>query len=130
MAPMIRKLPLVAVVDDEPSICRALLRLLRSANFDAHSYASALEFLASLQHRMPDCIVVDLQMPGVNGFELQRRLKVFEQRPPVIVITAFDEPGVREQCLELGAMCYLRKPVEGATLLDFVRRAVSADVPS
>lgn len=112
--------PLVAVVDDEASICRALLRLLRSANYEAVAYSTAPEFLASLNERLPDCVVLDLQMPGMTGFELQEHLQRLDARPPVIVITAHDEPGARKRCLALGASYYLRKPIESGTLIDSI----------
>lgn len=121
--------PLVAVVDDEASICRALLRLLRSANYRAVAFSSASEFLASLDERMPDCVVLDLQMPGMTGIELQEQLQRVSNRPPVIVITAHDEPGTRKRCLALGAACYLRKPIESDTLIDSIGSVVGSRRP-
>lgn len=112
--------PLVAVVDDEASICRALVRLLRSAHYRAEGFSSAPEFLASLKKRMPDCIVLDLQMPGMTGIELQQELHRLEMPPPVIVVTAHDERDTRDRCLALGAAYYLLKPLESRTLIDSI----------
>lgn len=116
--------PLVAIVDDEASICRALLRLLRSANYRATAFSSAPDFLASLGQETPDCLVLDLQMPVMTGFELQERLQQQAQPPPVIIITSHDEPGTRDRCLALGAACYLRKPIEGDTLINSIQTIV------
>src|SRR5215203_1877107 len=105
--------PLIAVVDDEPSICRALLRLLHAANLRGEGFSSPIEFLESLRERVPDCVVLDLQMPRMTGVELQQHLLALGDPPPVIIITAHDEPKTRERCLELGAVRYLRKPFDG-----------------
>jgi FixJ family two-component response regulator len=117
--------PLVAVVDDEASICRALLRLLRSANYRATAFSSAPDFLASLGRETPDCLVLDLQMPIMTGFELQEQLKRHAHAPPVIIITSHDEPGTRDRCLALGAVRYLRKPIEGNTLITSIQAIVA-----
>ena len=66
--------PLIAIVDDEASICRALLRLLRVSNYRAEAFSSPLLFLESLAERVPDCVVLDLQMPVMTGVELQQQL--------------------------------------------------------
>jgi CheY-like chemotaxis protein len=75
---------------------------------------------------MPDCVVLDLQMPAMTGVELQQQLLQLANPPPVIIITAHDEPKTRERCLALGAVCYLRKPIEGDVLLDSIEGAVRA----
>ena len=108
--------PLIAIVDDEVSICRALLRLLRVANYRAESFRLAAAFLESLAERVPDCVVLDLQMPVMTGVELQQQFLRLDDPPPVIIITAHDEPKTRERCLALGAVRYLRKPIEGDLL--------------
>ena len=118
--------PLIAIVDDEVSICRALLRLLRVANYRAESFNSPILFLESLADRVPDCVVLDLQMPMMTGVELQQHLLQLADPPPVIIITAHDEPKTRERCLALGAVRYLRKPIEGDILIDSIEEAVGA----
>lgn len=122
---MSRNAPLIAVVDDEASICRALVRLLRSANYRAEAFGSAAEFLTSLRTQVPDCLVLDLHMPVMTGVELQEELRRLGQQIPVIIITAHDEPGARDRCLGLGASYYLRKPVECDALLGSIRSIVS-----
>lgn len=116
---------LVAVVDDEASVRKALLRLLRSANYQAEAFESAHAFLASLEDHVPDCVVLDLQMPAMSGLELQERLSRLDSRPPVIVITAHDEPGTRERCIALGALRYLSKPIDGNHLIESIRSVIA-----
>jgi len=118
--------PLIAVVDDEASICRALLRLLRVSNYQAVAFSSPLLFLESLAARVPDCVVLDLQMPEMTGVELQQRLLLLPEPPPVIIVTAHDEPKTRDRCLALGAVRYLRKPIESDLLVGSIQQAVSA----
>jgi len=118
--------PLVAIVDDETSICRALLRLLRVSHYRAEGFSSPIAFLESLSERVPDCVVLDLQMPMMTGVELQQHLLQLDDPPPVIIITAHDEPKTRERCLALGAVRYLRKPIEGEVLIDAIQEAVAA----
>jgi FixJ family two-component response regulator len=118
--------PLIAIIDDEVSICRALSRLLRVANYRAATFCSPIGFLEFLSREMPDCVVLDLQMPAMTGVELQQQLQQLADPPPVIIITAHDEPKTRERCLALGAVCYLRKPIEGDVLLDSIEGAVRA----
>ena len=124
--PMESKAPLIAIVDDEVSICRALLRLLRVADYRAEAFNSPILFLESLAQRVPDCVVLDLQMPMMTGVELQEHLARLADPPPVIIITAHDEPKTRERCLALGAVRYLRKPIEGEVLIDSIEKAVRA----
>jgi FixJ family two-component response regulator len=118
--------PLIAIVDDETSICRALLRLLRVSHYRAESFNSPIAFLESLTDHVPDCVVLDLQMPMMTGVELQQHLLQLDDPPPVIIITAHDEPKTRERCLALGAVRYLRKPIEGDVLIDSIQEAVAA----
>ncbi|HEX6998345.1 MAG TPA: response regulator [Gammaproteobacteria bacterium] len=118
--------PLVAVVDDEESIRRALLRLLRSANYRAEAFDCAARFLESLSERTPECLILDLQMPAMTGFELQQRLLELRVRPPVIVITAYDEPETRARCLAFGAERYFCKPVDGHRLIKSIHELIES----
>src|SRR5262245_36465500 len=96
-------MPYVAIVDDEEPVRKALRRLLRAAGLQAESYASGREFLDAAAGRAPDCVVLDLHMAGMSGLQLLRRLQASPQHPPIVVITAHDEPETREQCLAAGA---------------------------
>ena len=74
----------------------------------------------------PDCVVLDLHMPGINGFDVQARIAESRFRPPVIAVTGHDSPEAQARVLEAGASAYLRKPVDKATLLDAIATAVGA----
>ena len=116
----------VAVVDDDESVRKALQRLLRASDLDADTFASPQDFLGSLQQAiLPDCLVLDLQMPGTSGLDLQRQLVRAGLRLPIVVITGHDEPGMRARCLAAGARAYLRKPLEAGTLLAAIEAAIT-----
>ena len=117
--------PRVAVVDDDLSVRRALERLLRAAGFDVASFASAPELFHMLETQWPNCVVLDLHMPGMNGLEAQRRLVQADIRVPVIMITGHDEPQMRSQCLAAGVADYLCKPLNDEALINAIQRALS-----
>ncbi|HEY6242150.1 MAG TPA: response regulator, partial [Burkholderiales bacterium] len=108
---MAKKQPLIAVVDDDPFVLKALERLLRSAGFSVEAFASGAEFLRSADHHQPDCVVLDLHMPEMSGFEVQARLTLAHARVPVVVITGHDTPESRSRSLAGGVKSYLTKPV-------------------
>src|SRR6187401_1063932 len=101
--------PLIAIVDDDESVCRALKRLVRSLGMEADTFASGQEFM-DLIEAMPshqiDCVVLDVQMPGLNGLDLQERLHKSGNELPIIFITAHDEVNVRERALAGGAVAF------------------------
>lgn len=111
----------IAIVDDEESVRKALTRLFRFADYGAEGFVSATDFLTSLSERTPDCVVLDLQMPGMTGLELLKLISKMPTPPPVIVITADDAKRTQDECKALGTKHYLRKPVDCATLLASVR---------
>jgi DNA-binding response OmpR family regulator len=114
----------VSIVDDEAAVRKALGRLLSASDLDAETFASGQAFLDSLPNRQPDCLVLDLHMPGLSGLEVLHRLSWSDSRVPTIIITAHDEPETRIQCLAAGASAYLRKPLDGQALLAAVTNAV------
>jgi FixJ family two-component response regulator len=116
----------VAIVDDDHSVCKALARLLRASDLDADTYSSGRDFLDSLRSTVPDCLVLDLQMPEMNGLALQRELARARIRLPIVVITGHDEPGAQARCLAAGAGAYLRKPLDDKTLLAAIESAIDA----
>ena len=120
---MVGLTPLVAIIDDEETVRRALQRLIRSARIDAEIFPSGDEFLETLSDHRPDCIVLDLHMPKVDGFQVQAQLAKANLRIPVIVITGHDSPDFRARALAAGAAAYLRKPVDATTLLDAIAEA-------
>ena len=88
-------------------------------------FASGEEFIASLASRRPDCLVLDLHMPGMNGFEVQARLVATGAPVPVVIITGHDSPETREQALAGHPVAYLRKPVNDEPLLDAIQLALN-----
>ena len=90
--------PWIAIVDDDPSVLKALTRLLRTRALHARTYGSAQEFLAALPDGLPECLIVDLQMPEMSGVELLQHLTRNDIQIPTIVITAHGDVGVRERC--------------------------------
>jgi FixJ family two-component response regulator len=121
---MCKARPFVAVVDDEESVRCALVRLLRASELDSEGFASGEEFLSSLSTRKPDCAILDLQMDGLSGRDIQKELLGLASPIPLVIITAHDEPRVREQCLADGASAYLRKPLLGDVLIRSVHAAM------
>ena len=117
-------MPSVAIVDDEEGIRKALGRLLRASGIETQGYANGQEFLTATAERRPDCVVLDLHMPGMSGLQVLRKLKTTGQLWRVVVITAHDEPDTREQCLNAGACAYLRKPLEDRLLLNAISAAM------
>jgi FixJ family two-component response regulator len=116
----------IAVVDDEELVCKAVVRLLRAAGYSARGFASGHELLDSLVSYRPECVVLDLQMPGLSGVQVQRLLKETGARVRVIIITAHDSPGAREECMREGAFAYLCKPLPDRTLLNAVAAALDS----
>jgi len=114
----------IAVVDDDPSVLKALRRLLRSRAWDARTYGSGPEFLAALPDGLPKCLIVDLQMPEMSGVELQQHLARRGIRIPTIVITAHGDAGVRERCEAAGAIAFLLKPLQDISLFSAIDRAI------
>jgi FixJ family two-component response regulator len=126
---MILPRPLIAIVDDEESVRRALSRTLRASRFDVVDFASGQEFLDSITTRMPDCVILDFQMPGLTGRDIQRRLTAAKIGVPIIVVTAHDQPAVREQCLADGAIAYLAKPLRREQLIAMIMSALAESSP-
>jgi FixJ family two-component response regulator len=120
----------VAVVDDDPSVCRALKRLLTAASFQTRTFVSALEFIDALTHGRPDCLVTDIQIPEFSGFDLHRYLRNTDQAVPTIVITAFDDAAIRTRWLTDGVVAYLTKPIDGAALVSALHAATQTARPT
>jgi len=116
---------MIYVIDDDESVRKAFKRLLRSVNHEVETFSCAEEFLKSQRPDKDACIIIDIRMPGLTGFDLQRELKVQGSRIPVIVISASDDAQVREQARELGAVAFFRKPIDDQALLDAISWAIS-----
>jgi FixJ family two-component response regulator len=121
--------PLVAVVDDDESVCRALARLLRSAGIRSAIFTTGDALLAAFDgspRAWPrfDCIVLDVQMPGTHGLDVQRRLA--GANVAIVFVTAHDDPAAREQALEAGAHAYLHKPLDDEVFIGAVTAAIDS----
>lgn len=117
--------PVLAVLDDEPELRKALRRLLTGRGFCVEEYARGSDLLAALGSHPLDCLLLDLHMAEVSGFDV---LEAFQSRhihTPVVVITAHDEPGTEERVRLLGAAAYLKKPVDRDTLLSAINAAIT-----
>jgi len=117
--------PFIHIVDDDPSVCRALKRLLSSWGMQVRTFSSGEEFLSVL--RSPhdaDCSVIDVQMPGMTGLEVQEQMRRAGMDLPVIFITAHEEEGVEERAFKNGAAGFLRKPFSDEALVGLIRNAM------
>jgi FixJ family two-component response regulator len=113
---------LISIVDDDASMREALVGLVRSLGYEVRDFASAEDFLASNELGSFACAITDIQMPGMNGFELRRELGIRHGSLPVIMITARAEPGIEEKAMSSGATCFLRKPFEAQILVSCLQR--------
>ncbi len=118
----------VAIVDDDASHCRALARLLRASGMEALVFSSAEEFLEHRNETAIDCLVLDIQLGGMSGFELQARLAAIDPGLPVIFLTAHGDPETMSRAAATGCS-FLRKTDPGATLLETIRRASAGFSP-
>lgn len=116
----------IAVVEDHEGLRRALVRLLQASGHEVQSYASAEELLAAEERRDARCLILDVRLPGLSGFELHERLRAQGGGVPVIYVTAHDDPSVRRRAALAGAEL-LAKPVEREPLLGAVARALARD---
>jgi FixJ family two-component response regulator len=120
--------PLIAVVDDEESVRLALARMLRASSFDVSIYRSGEDFLESLKTVVPDCAVLDFQMPGLTGRDVQRAISIAKLSLPIIIVTAHDQPSLREKVLADGAVAYFTKPLRRDTLIAALQQALQQPV--
>jgi FixJ family two-component response regulator len=121
-----RSAPLISIVDDDESIREATRGLVRSLGYQAATFASAEEFLQSDNVDNTSCLITDVQMPGLSGIELQRRLIARGTYMPTIFITAFPEETTRSCALTAGAVGYLDKPVSEESLLKCLDTALGS----
>jgi FixJ family two-component response regulator len=117
----------IAIVDDDASVLKALKRSLRVRSLQSKAYGSAQEFLTSLHSGLPECLIVDLHMPGMTGLELLQHLKRRDIQIPAIVITAHSDVGFRERCEAAGAIALLLKPLQNASLFAAIDSATKIE---
>lgn len=114
---------IVAVVEDDPSMLKGLQRLLSARGLAPEVFASAEAFLASSARERAACLVLDLQLGGMSGLELQRQLATSGSKLPIIFITAFDNEATRTRAIEAGCLAYLRKPFSAQLLFAAIDKA-------
>ena len=114
---------LIAVLDDEPKFCKALARLLKTHGFDVATFTRGEEFLQACASRVPICLLLDLHMPGLSGFEVLERIE--SRHLPALVITGHDQAGNAERVRGLGALGYFLKPVNEHQLVSAIHDAIS-----
>ncbi len=122
--------PVVAVLDDEPEMRKAIHRLLTCRGYQVEEYERGEDVVESVGSRRLDCLLLDLQLEGISGFEVLEAFLARQIHLPVIVITAHDEPGTEERVRGLGAVAYLTKPVDRDTLLSSISAALTHQQPS
>jgi two-component system, LuxR family, response regulator FixJ len=111
--------PIIAIVDDDASVRRSLLRVVQSAGYVGEAFASASEFMAWLPHGQAACLILDVHMDDVSGFDLHDRLTV-----PIVFISGHDDAVTLERIAKSRAAGHLRKPFDRATVLDTIGRVV------
>ena len=121
---IVRNTPVISIVDDDEAVRLALRSLVRSLGYASNVFASAEEFLESSYLNETSCLISDVQMPGMNGIELQCRLKRLDCRTPVILITAFPDERSRARALEAGAIGFMEKPFEGRAMIHLIETAL------
>ena len=117
---------LISIVEDDLSVRRALGRLVRLAGYPVETFASAHEFLASSPSDRTACLVLDIHLNGMSGFDLAERLMAERVAIPIIFITAHDDAATRERIRGSGATGYLAKPFDGQVLLDVIGKVVGS----
>jgi len=119
----------VGVVDDDESLRRSVARLLRAAGMQSVTYASAEAFNEDMKHPRFDCLVLDVQLPGMSGIDLRNQLAVEGDLTPILFVTADDDPRVREAAWSGQCVGYFRKTDAGSDLLEAIRSVVSSSAP-
>jgi len=119
--------PQVYVVDDDVSVREALSSLIRSAGLSVRTFASASESLGGLEKERPGCLVLDIQLPDINGFELQQRLAMDDIQIPIIFLTGHGDIPMSVRAIKAGAVEFLTKPFRSRDLLDAVHSAIDRD---
>src|SRR4051794_21161998 len=116
--------PVIFVIDDDPSVCVAIRRLLLSLNLPIRLFDSAEQFLEQIPLGTRGCLILDVRLPAMTGLQLQKKLNTDEWALPVVIVTADENTETKQAAMELGAIAYLRKPFDRNELLKSVRSAI------
>ena len=119
--------PLIMIVDDDESIRDALTSLLRSVGWRTEGFTSAEAFCQSGEVHTTACLLLDVQLPGISGLELQQQLRSSQARIPIIFITAYGNEAMRAQALQAGAVAFFVKPFNDTALLEAIHAALAPD---
>ncbi len=117
----------IAVVDDDPSVREGLQSLIQSAGWRALTFASAQEFLASPGPEAPSCLILDLQLPGLSGLDLQKRMAEVDLEIPIVFLTGHGNIPTSVQAMKAGAVEFLTKPVDEQNLFRAIEEAIERD---
>jgi len=115
----------ICVVDDNPSVCKALSRLIKSAGFKVKTYGSAQEFLNDDHSKSSDLLVLDVRMPGMNGLDLQNYLAASGHTIPIVFITAHEDDIVKTKAIAAGAVAFFQKPFDEKDLLGAIYKGLN-----
>ena len=118
---------IIAIVDDDPSVRQGLQRLIRSLGWKAETFASAQEFLARPRTETPSCLVLDLQLPGLSGLDLQKRMIEAGLETPIVFLTGHGDIPASVKAMKAGAVEFLTKPVDEEDLLKAIQEAIERD---
>ena len=118
----------ISIIDDDRIVREAIADLVQSLGYEAATFESAEQFLASGAVAETSCLITDLQMPGQSGLELQKQLLAEGHRTPVIFVTAFAEEKFRNRAMTAGAVAFLSKPFRDDTLIDCVKNALNSSI--
>jgi FixJ family two-component response regulator len=119
---------MIFIIDDDKYVLRGFQILLKSAYLECMVYGGIDEFLESWVQDINDTLILDIHMPGMNGYDLLKYLEDQNLQLPVIVVTAFDEDESRERARQYGAFAYLTKPVDGEVLIDLLKNIKTQQV--
>jgi FixJ family two-component response regulator len=116
--------PVIAIVDDDGSVRRALRRLVLSMSYQPVDFPSGEAFLESVRDDAPQCVILDLHMPGLSGLDVLHRLRTASANIPAVIITANTQPELRADCLAAGAAAFLQKPLNADLLFETLQSAL------
>jgi FixJ family two-component response regulator len=122
---LMRPETVVAIIEDDPEMLKAIGRLLRMSGFRLQPFASAEAFLARDREREPDCLVLDIHLGGMSGIELRHHLKAAGSQLPIIFITAVNDEVTLREATQAGCVAFLRKPFPSRVLIDAINAATT-----
>lgn len=125
---MFEEYPTICVIDDEPSICKALRRLLMSSGFSVITYGSCQEFLNDSAGKEPDLLILDVQMPTMTGLNLQSYLLASGHAIPLLFISANGNAKTKSTAIARGAVAFFQKPVDEKDLLTAIHKSIGTSI--